>query len=109
MVFGISLQTYTLLHVLISLLGIASGFAVIYGFLIAKRLDGWNALFLMTTILTSVTGFGFPFAQVTPAIKLGIISLVVLAVAVVARYGFRLSGHWRTTYVVAAALAEYLN
>lgn len=107
MVFGMSLQTYTLIHVLISLAGIASGFVAIYGFLTSKRLDGWNALFLTTTVVTSVTGFGFPFIGVTPAIKLGIISLAVLAIAVVARYPLHLV--WRKTYVVAASMALYFN
>lgn len=104
---GMSLQTYTLIHVLISLLGIASGAVVVYGFLTNKRLDGWNAFFLFTTVLTSVTGFGFPFMGVTPAIKLGIISLAVLAIAIIARYPLHLT--WRRTYVVAASLALYFN
>ncbi|HZR64096.1 MAG TPA: hypothetical protein VFA85_03055 [Terriglobales bacterium] len=104
-----SLENYTLLHVLISLVGIASGGVVIYGFLTAKRLDGWNALFLLATILTSISGFGFPFKGVTPAIKLGIISLIVLAVAVLARYVFRLNGRSLGIYVVAASMAEYFN
>jgi hypothetical protein len=107
MVFGMSLHTYTLIHVIISLVAIASGLIVMYGFLTAKVLDGWNALFLTTTVLTSVTGFGFPFKGVTPAIILGIISLTVLAVAIVVRYPLHLA--WRKTYVVAASLALYFN
>jgi hypothetical protein len=86
MVLGMSLQTFTLIHVLISLAGIASGLVVIYGFLTNKRLDGWTAVFLTTTVLTSLTGFLFPFMGATPAIKLGIISLVVLAITIVTRY-----------------------
>ncbi len=109
MVFGISLQTYTLLHVLISLIGIVTGFVVISGFIRSKRLDGWQALFLLTTILTSVTGFGFPFNGITPAIKLGVISLAVLAIAVLARYAFHFSGKWRAAYVICACLAQYFN
>lgn len=109
MVFGMSLQTYTLIHVLISLAGIGPGVVVMYGLLTGKRLDRWTALFLTTTVLTSVTGFGFPFRGVTPAINLGIISLVVLAIAIVARYSLHLAGAWRKTYVVTAALALYLN
>lgn len=109
MVFGMSLQTYTLIHVLISLIGIGSGLVVMYGMLTGKRFDGWTAVFLITTVLTSVTGFGFPFNGVTPAINVGIISLVVLAVAIVARYARHLAGAWRKTYVITAAVALYLN
>ena len=109
MVFGMSLQTYTLIHVLISLIGIGSGFVVMYGMLTSKRLDGWIAVFLTTNVLTSVTGFGFPFKGVTPAINVGIVSLVVLAIAIVARYARHLAGAWRKTYVVTASLALYLN
>ena len=109
MIFGMSLHAYTQLHVLISLVGIGSGLIVMYGMLTAKRLDGWTSLFLATTVLTSVTGFGFPFVGVTPAIKLGIISLVVLAIAYMARYVRHLAGGWRVTYVISAAIALYLN
>lgn len=109
MIFGMTTATYTLIHVIISLIGIGSGLVVMYGMLTGKKLDGWTALFLTTTVLTSVTGFGFPFKGVTPAINLGVISLVVLAVAIVARYARHLSGAWRKTYVISAALALYLN
>ena len=107
MVLGISLQTFTLIHVLISLAGIASGLVVMYGFLTNKRLDGWTAAFLATTALTSVTGFLFPFTGVTPAIKLGVISLVVLAITIITRYPLHLA--WRKTYVVTASTALYFN
>ena len=107
MVFGLSLQTYTVIHVLISLIGIVSGFVVLYGMLNNKRLDGWTAVFLTTTVLTSVTGFGFPFTGVTPAIKLGIISLVVLGVAILVRYPLHLA--WRKTYAITASMALYFN
>jgi formate hydrogenlyase subunit 4 len=103
------MTTFTLTHVLISLVAILSGFAVLFGLLTAKRLDGWTALFLATTVLTSVTGFFFPFHGITPAIVVGIISLVVLAVAIFARYARNLSGAWRKTYVVTALLALYFN
>ena len=72
MVFGLTLQTYTVIHVLISLIGIVSGFVVLYGMLNNKRLDGWTAVFLTTTVLTSVTGFGFPFKGVTPQSSWGL-------------------------------------
>jgi hypothetical protein len=107
MILGMSLPTFTMLHVLISLVGIASGFIVVYGFLTNKSLDRWTAIFLLTTALTSLTGFLFPFTGVTPAIKLGVISLVVLALAIVARYPMHLA--WKKTYVIAACSALYFN
>ena len=107
MVLGMSLQIFTLIHVLISLAGIASGFAVMYGLLTNKRLNGWTSVFLITTALTSLTGFLFPLKGMTPAIKLGIISLVVLAIAVAARYSLQLA--WRKTYVITAGAALYFN
>ncbi|HLJ89137.1 MAG TPA: hypothetical protein VKZ53_20120 [Candidatus Angelobacter sp.] len=107
MFLGISLHTFTLIHVVISLLGIGAGLVVVYGFLTSKRLDGWTAFFLATTALTSITGFLFPFNGVTPAIKLGIISLVVLAIAIVARYPLHLT--WRKTYVISSCAALYFN
>src|SRR6202166_3115828 len=100
MIFGMTLGTYTFLHVLISLVGIGSGLIVMFGLLRGKRLDGWTGLFLVTTILTSVTGFGFPFDHLLPSHKVGILSLAVLAVAILARYGFHLVGPWRSLYVV---------
>ena len=109
MIFGMSTATYTFLHVLISLVGIGSGGVVMFGFLSGKRLDGWTALFLATTVATSVSGFGFPFEHLLPSHKVGIISLVVLAVAIPARYVFHLAGAWRWIYVVGAAIAFYLN
>jgi hypothetical protein len=109
MILGMPASTYTFLHVLISLIGIGSGLMVMYGFLIGKRLDGINAIFLVTTVLTSVTGFGFPAAHLLPSHIVGIISLVLLAVAIPARYVFRLGGAWRRTYVITAAMALYLN
>jgi hypothetical protein len=109
MMLGMSLSTFTTVHVIISLVGIVSGLIVIFGMLSAKRLNGWTALFLLTTILTSVTGFGFPFTHVTPGIIVGIISLVLLAITLLARYSLHMVGAWRWIYVVAAIIAEYLN
>jgi hypothetical protein len=109
MVFGMSLATYTLIHVIISLIGIVSGLVVMFGMFGGKRLDGTTALFLATTVLTSVTGFGFPIAHVTPGIILGVLSLVVLAIAIPARYSFGMAGKWRTIYVVTAVIALYFN
>ena len=108
-VFGMSLATYTLIHVLISLAGIGTGLVVMFGLIAGRRLEGWTAAFLGTTVATSVTGFGFPFEHVLPSHVVGVISLVVLTVAIAARYAFDLRGAWRHVYVVTAALALYLN
>ena len=109
MILGMTISTFTLLHVLISLVGIGSGFIVLYGLLTGKRLDGWTAVFLVTTVLTSLTGFLFPFEHLLPSHVVGVISLVVLAVAILARYGMHLAGAWRGIYVVSAAVALYFN
>jgi hypothetical protein len=109
MMLGMSLSTFTLIHVVISLVGIASGLVVLYGLLTGKRLDRWTALFLLTTVLTSVTGFGFPFDHLLPSHKVGIISLVLLALAIVARYALHMAGAWRWIYTVCAVMALYLN
>ena len=109
MMLGMSLSTFTAVHVIISLIGILSGLIVLAGLLSAKRMNGWTALFLLTTVLTSVTGFGFPFTHLSPAHKVGIISLVVLAIAILARYSFHMVGMWRWIYVATAMIALYLN
>ena len=109
MIFGMTLETYTLVHVLISLVGIGAGLVVMFGLLAGKRLDGWTALFLVSTVATSVTGFGFPFDHLLPSHKVGIVSLVVLAVAILARYPLHLAGRWRRVYVICASIALYLN
>jgi len=97
MVLGMSLATFTLSHVIISLIGIGSGLALMYGFLKGYRLDGLTAVFLVTTALTRITGFFFPFTQLLPSHKVGIISLVLLAVAISARSVLHLAGPWRFT------------
>jgi hypothetical protein len=109
MILGMSTATYTLLHVVISLVGIGSGLIVMFGFFKGKRFDSLTAVFLITTVLTSVTGFGFPFDHLLPSHKVGIISLVVLALAIPARYVFHLEGIWRSIYVITASIALYLN
>ena len=103
------LHIYTIIHVLISLVGIFTGLIVLFGMLAGKRLDGWTRWFLITTVLTSVTGFFFPFHGFTPAIGVGIISLIVLAVAIFARYPRQLAGAWRWIYVACAVIALYFN
>lgn len=103
------MSTFTLVHVVISLVGIVSGFVVVFGLLAGKRLDGWTALFLTTTVLTSVTGFLLPAHKLLPSHIVGAVSLVVLAFAIFARYVRHLLGAWRWVYVVGATLALYFN
>jgi hypothetical protein len=101
--------TFTQAHVIISLLGILSGLVVMFGLLASANLNRWTAFFLASTVATSVTGFFFPFHGVTPAIVVGVISLMVLAVAIFARYGGHFAGAWRWIYVVSTMTALYLN
>lgn len=105
----LGMTPFTFFHVVLSLIGIFSGFVVAYGLLTAKRLDGWTALFLATTVLTSVTGFMFPFHKFLPSHGVGIISLIVLALAIFARYVRHLAGPWLRTYAITAMTALYLN
>jgi hypothetical protein len=109
MVLGMSLQTFTFVHVLLSLMGIGSGFMVVFGLLSSKRLNGWTLLFLVTTVLTSATGFLFPVEHLLPSHIVAILSLVALTIAILARYTFHMAGAWRTTYVVGAVIALYFN
>lgn len=109
MVLGMSLSLFTQVHVAISLLAIASGFLVILGMIVGARLPGLTAFFLCMTALTSITGFLFPFKGITPGIVIGILSLVVLLLAAVARYGAHLAGRWRGTWVISSSLALYFN
>jgi len=109
MIWGMSTATFTLFHVVISLIGIGSGLVVLWGFSRGKRLDGITVIFLFTTVLTSVTGFAFPFDYLLPSHKVGIISLVALVLAIPARYALHLAGPWRWIYVVSAQIALYLN
>jgi len=102
-------MTLTKIHVVISLIGILTGVVVLIGLISGRRLNGWTAWFLTSTVGTSVTGFFFPFHGVTPGIILGIISLLLLAVAIFARYFRRFVGAWRWIYVVTAMIALYLN
>jgi len=109
MIWGLTIEAFTRVHVLVSLVGIASGLIVLFGLLARKRLDGWTLLFLATTAATSITGFAFPAEQQLPSHRVAVVSLVVLAVAILARYGRRLAGTWRRIYIVSAAIALYLN
>lgn len=109
MILGMTLSTFTLFHVILSLVGIAAGLIVVYGLLSGKRLDAWTAIFLVFTVLTSATGFLFPFIHLLPSHIVGILSLLVLAVAIFARYARSMEGGWRRIYVVCAMVALYLN
>jgi hypothetical protein len=108
MIFGMSTATFTNLHVIISLIAIVSGIVVALGMLGAKRLPGMTAIFLITSVLTSITGFMFP-TPFDAADVVGIISLIAMAAAILALYTYKLAGSWRGTYVVSAIIALYLN
>jgi len=103
------LSAFTLLHVLLSLIGILAGFVVVAGFLTAKRRDNWTALFLSTTVLTSITGFLFPFHKFLPSHAVGIVSLLVLGLTIPALYFFHLRGRWCRTYGIGFVIGLYLN
>ena len=109
MILGLSISAFTIVHVLISLVGIVAGVMVAFGMVQGKRLPGWTALALLALILTSVTGFFFPNTTFTPAQGVGIVSLVALAIALAALYLFHVSGVWRWIYVVTAMAAIYLD
>jgi hypothetical protein len=109
MILGMSTSAFTLFHVVLSLVGIVAGLIVLAGMLGSRTVSGWTALFLITTVLTSVTGFFFPRDQILPSHIVGAISLLVLAVAIVALYGYRLARSWRWIYVAGAMIALYLN
>jgi hypothetical protein len=98
-----------LIHVLISFAGIFSGFLALFGLLATRPLDRWTAIFLSTTVATSLTGFVLPADRLLPSHIAGIISMVALGLAIYARYAARLAGGWRKTYVISAILALYLN
>lgn len=103
------LQIYTIIHTLMSLVAILTGFVVLFGLLTGNRIDGWTKWFLISALATTVTGFFFPFHGITPAIKLGIISSVVLVITIYARYAKHLAGAWRWIYVVGASVTLYFN
>jgi hypothetical protein len=104
-----ALPAFTIIHVAISLAAIASGFVVLFGMISDKPLGRWTAFFLTTTVATSVTGFGFPITGMTPGLAIGAISLIILAAVIYARYSRRLTGIWRSVYVIGAVFAFYLN
>jgi hypothetical protein len=109
MVLGMSLAAFTAVHVIISLIAIVSGIIVMFGLLGSKRAPGLTAIFLLFTILTSATGLLFPFEKLLPSHIIGILSLVLLAIACFALYGQKLSGAWRWIYIVTAMISLYFN
>lgn len=109
MVIGLSVGAFTTLHVIISLVGLAAGVIAVAAMLADKRPGPWSAVFLGATVLTSATGFLFHSAKIGPPHVVGALSLIVLALACAALYGFRLKGAWRPVYVVTALLALYFN
>jgi hypothetical protein len=109
MILGMSIANFTLLHVALSLIGILAGMVAVLAMVRSRLLPGWTLVFLVTTILTSVTGYFFPVDRILPSHVVGAISLVALAIAVVALYRGLLAGNWRWIYVVAATISLYLN
>ena len=109
MVLGMSLATFTMVHVVISLIAIVAGLVVMFGMLGSKPQAGLTAIFLLFTILTSATGFLFPFTELLPSHMIGILSLLLLAIACIALYVMKLSGSWRWIYVLTALLSLYFN
>ena len=109
MILGMSVATFTVLHVVISLIAIAAGAVACARMLEGRPLDTWNSVFLLFTVLTTVTGFLFPITVFTPAIGVGIVSSIALALALAALHVGRLAGAWRWIYVVSALFAFYLN
>jgi hypothetical protein len=105
----VDILTFTLIHVGLSLLAIVSGLVVVGGLAAGARLDGWTGLFLLTTFLTNVTGFFFPFAGFLPSHGVGVVSLVLLPFVLWARYRSGLAGRWRMVYLAGATLLLYLN
>jgi hypothetical protein len=108
-ILGMTTANFTLVHVVLSLIGIVAGLLAVYGMTQARLWPGWTHLFLLTTVLTSATGYLFPVQHVMPSHIVGAISLVALAIAMIALYSQRLAGTWRRTYVITAVTALYLN
>src|SRR4029453_12448789 len=112
MILGLSLSTFVLVHVIVSLVGIAAGFVVMFGMLGSRRMPGWTAVFLLRTILTNVTGFLIPpllSEKLLPSHMIGVLSLILLAIACIALYAMKLAGPWRWIYVLTALLSLYLH
>ena len=109
MILGLSIATFTLVHTVLSLVGIVAGLVTAGALATGTRLNRWAAVFLVTTVLANASGFGFPFVKLLPSHVVGAVSLVVLAGVIVADYVKHLAGPWRTTYAVGVVVATYLN
>ncbi len=109
MILGMSIATFTLVHTVLSLVGIVAGLVTAGALATGTRLDRWAAVFLVTTVLANASGFGFPFVKFLPSHVVGAVSLVVLAAVIVADYAKHRAGAWRTTSAVGVVLATYLN
>jgi hypothetical protein len=109
MILGMSIATFTAVHVVLSLIGIVTGLVAVWAMMRSRHLPVWALVFLLTTILTSVTGYFFPVDKVLPSHIVGAISLAVLLAAVIALYLFDAAGSWRWLYAVSAVVALYLN
>lgn len=105
----LGMTVYTFIHVLLSLIGIASGLIVLYGFLTANPLKDWTFVFVLTTVATVLTGFGFPVKGFTPAIGVGILSTLLLIAVILGRYVFHMAGPWRAVFVITSVIALYFN
>ena len=105
----LGLNTFTAIHVLLSLIGIVSGLIILFGLITANAMPNWTLIFLVTTLATSVTGFFFPLRGFTPALGVGVLSVFILIAAIAARYRFQLRGAWRWVYVVGVVTALYFN
>lgn len=103
------LLTFTLIHVILSIVGIIAGLVVVGGLMAGTRLNGWTGIYFVTTVLTNVTGFGFPFSNILPSHIVGGVSLIILAIGLAARYWKQLAGSWRTVFVVTTVAALYFN
>jgi hypothetical protein len=104
-----NILTFTVIHVLLSLVGIFAGLVVVGGLVSGRRLDGWTGLFLVTTVLTNVTGFGFPFPPIIASHYVAGLSLLILPAVLYALYQRRLEGQWRRVFVIGTVLTLYLN
>lgn len=103
------MATFTLVHVVISLIALATGFIAVGGMLTGRLFRGWTAHFLLTTIATNATGFGFPFEKFLPSHGVAILSLILLAIAVYSLYSKKLAGKWQLVYVITAVASLYFN
>ncbi len=102
---ALRMNTFTTIHVLLSLIGIASGLVIVFGLILSKAMPRWTLLFIVTTLATSISGFFFPFHGFTPAIGLGIVSVVILLAVIAARYSFHMLKGWRWVFVIGTVAA----